>query len=132
MQEENENRYKIGDRDSMQTILEITKRNCKETTDSIYLFNVLKYLIRYPFKNKIDDLRKAQDYLQRLIEYYVEAEGKNNTSDEITFNLTTKIRIKKDTFKLFYTDREQAIEEVARAMNEALKADNVKIDFEEF
>lgn len=130
--QENENRYKIGDRDSMQTILEITKRNCKETTDSIYLFNVLKYLIRYPFKNKIDDLRKAQDYLQRLIDHYVEAEGKNNSNDEITFNLTTKIRIKKDTFKLFYTDREQAIEEVARAMNEALKADNVKIDFEEF
>ena len=130
--QENENRYKIGDRDSMQTILEITKRNCKETTDSIYLFNVLKYLIRYPFKNKIDDLRKAQDYLQRLIDYYVEEESKNNASDEITFNLTTKIRIKKDTFKLFYTDREQAIEEVARAMNEALKADNVKIDFEEF
>lgn len=130
--QENENRYKIGDRDSMQTILEITKRNCEETTDSIYLFNVLKYLIRYPFKNKIDDLRKAQDYLQRLIDYYVEEEGKNNTSDEITFNLTTKIRIKKDTFKLFYTDREQAIEEVARAMNKALKADNVKIDFEEF
>lgn len=130
--QENENRYKIGDRDSMQTILEITKRNCKETTDSIYLFNVLKYLIRYPFKNKIDDLRKAQDYLQRLIDYYVEEESKENSTDEITFNLTTKIRIKKDTFKLFYTDREQAIEEVARAMNEALKADNVKIDFEEF
>lgn len=130
--QENENRYKIGDRDSMQTILEITKRNCEETTDSIYLFNVLKYLIRYPFKNKIDDLRKAQDYLQRLIDYYVEEESKENSTDEITFNLTTKIRIKKDTFKLFYTDREQAIEEVARAMNEALKADNVKIDFEEF
>lgn len=130
--EENENRYKIGDRDSMQTILEITKRNCEETTDSIYLFNVLKYLIRYPFKNKIDDLRKAQDYLQRLIDYYVEAESKNNASDEITFNLTTKIRIKKDTFKLFYTDREQAVEEFTNAVNEAIKSDNVKIDFEEF
>lgn len=130
--EENENRYKIGDRDSMQTILEITKRNCEETTDSIYLFNVLKYLIRYPFKNKVDDLRKAQDYLQRLIDYYVEEDGKNNASDEITFNLTTKIRIKKDTFKLFYTNREQAVEEFTNAVNEALKSDNVKIDFEEF
>lgn len=130
--QENENRYKIGDRDAMQTILEITKRNCEGTTDSIYLFNVLKYLIRYPLKNKIDDLRKAQDYLQRLIDYYVEEDGKKNSNDEITFNLTTKIRIKKDTFKLFYTDREQAIEEVTNAVNEALKADNVKIDFEEF
>ena len=129
---ENENRYKIGDRDSMQTILEITKRNCEETTDSIYLFNVLKYLIRYPFKNKVDDLRKAQDYLQRLIDFYVEEEGKNNTSDEITFNLTTKIRIKKDTFKLFYINREQAVEEFTNAVNEAIKSDNVKIDFEEF
>lgn len=130
--QENENRYKIGDRDSMQTILEITKRNCESTTDSIYLFNVLKYLIRYPLKNKIDDLRKAQDYLQRLIDYYVEEEGKKNSNDEITFNLTTKIRIKKDTFKLFYTNREQAIEEFTKAVDKALKSDNVKIDFEEF
>lgn len=130
--QENENRYKIGDRDSMQTILEITKRNCEGTTDSIYLFNVLKYLIRYPLKNKIDDLRKAQDYLQRLIDYYVEEESKNNASDEITFNLTTKIRIKKDTFKLFYINREQAVEEFTNAVNEAIKSDNVKIDFEEF
>ena len=130
--QENENRYKIGDRDSMQTILEITKRNCEGTTDSIYLFNVLKYLIRYPFKNKVADLRKAQDYLQRLIDYYVEEEGKNNSNDEITFNLTTKIRIKKDTFKLFYINREQAVEEFTNAVNEAIKSDNVKIDFEEF
>lgn len=130
--QENENRYKIGDKDSMQTILEITRRNCEDTTDSIYLFNVLKYLIRYPLKNKIDDLRKAQDYLQRLIDYYVEEEGKNNSNDEITFNLTTKIRIKKDTFKLFYTNREQAIEEFSKAVDKALKSDNVKIDFEEF
>lgn len=129
---ENENRYKIGDRDSMRTILEITKRNCEETTDSIYLFNVLKYLIRYPFKNKVDDLRKAADYLQRLIYFYVEEESKNNSSDEITFNLTTKIRIKKDTFKLFYTDREQAVEEFTNAINESLISDDVKIDFEEF
>lgn len=132
MEEENKDRYKIGGRDSMQTILEITKRNCEETTDSIYLFNVLKYLIRYPFKNKIDDLRKAQDYLQRLIDYYVEEESKEKSTDEITFNLTTKIRIKKDTFKLFYTDREQAVEEFTNAINESLISDDVKIDFEEF
>lgn len=130
--QENKNRYKIGDRDSMQTILEITKRNCEGTADSIYLFNVLKYLIRYPLKNKIDDLRKAQDYLQRLIDYYVEEESKENSTDEITFNLTTKIRIKKDTFKLFYTNREQAVEEFSNAINKALKANDVKIDFEEF
>lgn len=130
--QENENRYKIGGRDSMQTILEITKRNCEGTTDSIYLFNVLKYLIRYPFKNKIDDLRKAQDYLQRLIDYYVEEESKDKDNDEIAFNLTTKIRLKKDTFKLFYINREQAIEEFTNAINKALKANDVKIDFEEF
>lgn len=130
--QENENRYKIGDRDSMQTILEITKRNCEETTDSIYLFNVLKYLIRYPFKNKIDDLRKAQDYLQRLIDYYVEEESKDKDNDEIAFNLTTKIRLKKDTFKLFYINRGQAVEEFTNAINKALKANDVKIDFEEF
>lgn len=77
-------------------------------------------------------MRKAQDYLQRLIDYYVEEESKENSTDEITFNLTTKIRIKKDTFKLFYTNREQAVEEFSNAINKALKANDVKIDFEEF
>jgi|TARA_R100000479_G_scaffold168466_1_gene109518 hypothetical protein len=32
--------------------------------------NVLKYIIRYKSKNKLEDLKKAQWYLSRLIERY--------------------------------------------------------------
>lgn len=32
--------------------------------------NVLKYIIRYKNKNKLEDLKKAQWYLSRLIERY--------------------------------------------------------------
>lgn len=64
--QENKNRYKIGDRDSMQTILEITKRNCEGTADSIYLFNVLKYLIRYPLKKQNRRFEKSTRLLAKI------------------------------------------------------------------
>jgi hypothetical protein len=32
--------------------------------------NVLKYLLRFPFKNGIEDLKKARHYLDYLIENY--------------------------------------------------------------
>ena len=38
--------------------------------------NVFKYLWRYPHKNKLEDLRKAQFYLNRLITDKIEANKK--------------------------------------------------------
>lgn len=34
--------------------------------DAVYIFNVLKYVWRYPFKNGSTDLRKAKEYIQFL------------------------------------------------------------------
>ena len=38
--------------------------------------NVIKYLWRYPHKNKLEDLRKAQFYLNRLITDRIEDQTK--------------------------------------------------------
>ena len=32
--------------------------------------NILKYILRYEFKNGLEDLQKAEFYLKRLIKYY--------------------------------------------------------------
>ena len=37
--------------------------------------NVFKYLYRYPKKNGVEDLKKAREYLNRMIEHM---EGKND------------------------------------------------------
>lgn len=37
-----------------------------------YAGNVLKYLLRHRYKNGVEDLKKAQHYLDRMIEKYDE------------------------------------------------------------
>ena len=62
------NHYKIGDLDTMNLIIKIVKNNNLETEESIYLFNTLKYLVRFGNKDGVKDLEKAKDYLNRLID----------------------------------------------------------------
>ena len=62
------NHYKIGDLDIMEIIIEIVKNNNLDIEESIYLFNTLKYLVRFGNKDGVKDLEKAKDYLNRLIE----------------------------------------------------------------
>lgn len=119
---ENKNRYSINGKDSMQFILEIVKRNCTETDESIYLFNVFKYLIRYPFKNGAEDLIKARDYLDRLIDSY---------KRDITFKLNTKVKVRKDTFEKYYTKEEEVVEEFKNAILNGLSADGVEVEVED-
>ena len=66
----NPDHYKINGEDTIKTIIAIVDNNHLETEESIYLFNVLKYLVRFNNKNKADDLMKAKDYLVRLMEVY--------------------------------------------------------------
>lgn len=40
--------------------------------DSFYWCNVVKYILRFQNKNGIQDLKKAQEYLQKLIDSYEE------------------------------------------------------------
>lgn len=43
--------------------------------------NALKYLIRYELKGGIEDLRKALDYIERLVDLEEEAEDEKNGSE---------------------------------------------------
>lgn len=69
--------YKINGVDTIKTIVGIVKNNKLETEEGLYLFNVLKYLIRFNNKDGMKDLVKARDYLDRLMEVYGK-EGKKN------------------------------------------------------
>lgn len=70
--------YNIGGEDTIKTIIGIVDNNGLGTEQSIYLFNTLKYLVRFNNKNKFDDLIKAKDYLERLMEVY----GKDEDTED--------------------------------------------------
>lgn len=40
--------------------------------EGFFIGNVIKYVCRYKYKNGLEDLKKARDYLERLIETYEE------------------------------------------------------------
>lgn len=60
--------YNIAGIDTMNLILTICEHNNTNQRETFYLANTLKYLIRHNNKNGIEDLNKAKDYLNRLIE----------------------------------------------------------------
>lgn len=64
------NYYKINGDDNMKFIVGIVEANHLSAEEGIYLFNTLKYLVRFNNKNGIGDLLKAKDYLNRLTEVY--------------------------------------------------------------
>lgn len=74
----NPTHYKINGKDSMKLILDIVKENSTSVEETIYLFNTLKYLIRYKRKNGKEDLLKAKDYLERLINEEEREKEKSN------------------------------------------------------
>lgn len=82
----NPDHYKINGKDTMSTIIEIVKKNTEDAEEAVYLFNTLKYLVRYGDKNGLEDLIKAQDYLERLINYL-----KNAVFEEITKHLSEEM-----------------------------------------
>lgn len=62
--------YRINGQDTLSTIVAIVENNNLSIKESILLFNVLKYLIRFNNKNGKTDLMKAKDYLERLMDVY--------------------------------------------------------------
>lgn len=66
--------YYINGINTIEIIMDIAKKNSKTIQEGIDLCNVLKYLIRYRNKNKLDDLKKARDYLDWLIKEVEEQE----------------------------------------------------------
>ncbi|MDU3456611.1 MAG: DUF3310 domain-containing protein [Peptoniphilus harei] len=66
--------YYINGRNTIEIIMDIVKKNAKTIQEGIDLFNILKYLIRYRNKNKVDDLKKVRNYLDWLIKEVEEQE----------------------------------------------------------
>lgn len=53
---------------SMEVIDLIVKHNTSDVKEACYLFMILKYLFRFGKKDRVKDLYKAKDFLDRLIE----------------------------------------------------------------
>lgn len=80
----NPDHYKIDGKNTIKTIIGIVDNNHLKAEESIYLFNTLKYLVRFNNKNEEDDLMKAKDYLERLMEVYKKGETKVKRLTKIT------------------------------------------------
>lgn len=65
----NPKHYKIQglENDTLDIILAFTNNNNLGASEGYIYGNILKYLIRFNNKNGIEDLRKAEFYLKRLI-----------------------------------------------------------------
>ena len=60
--------YNIGKVEAIEAIVAATN----EQAEGYLQGNILKYIWRYRYKNGIEDLEKAQWYLNKLIELYKE------------------------------------------------------------
>ena len=60
--------YNIGGVEAIEAIVAATN----EQVEGYLQGNILKYIWRYRYKNGIEDLEKAQWYLNKLIELYKE------------------------------------------------------------
>ena len=60
--------YYLKDGIECQVVIDVITSDCIGA-ESFYIGNIIKYLWRYKNKNCIDDLRKAQTYVENLIGY---------------------------------------------------------------
>jgi hypothetical protein len=58
--------YNTGDIEAIDAILAATN----DVSEGYLQGNILKYVWRYRYKNRIEDLKKARWYLEKLIEIY--------------------------------------------------------------
>ena len=64
----NPNHYRFGDMEAMDFVDAVLKYGKFKAYQAHYVFNVIKYLVRAPRKNGLEDLKKAKWNLDRLIE----------------------------------------------------------------
>ena len=64
----NPNHYKFGDMEAMPFIDAVTEFGEFQPVESPHVKDAIKYLIRYPRKNGLEDLKKAQWFINHLIE----------------------------------------------------------------
>ena len=71
----NPNHYKFGDMESMPFIDAVTEYGEFQPVETPHVKDAIKYLIRYPRKNGLEDLKKAQWFINHLIEVREKIEG---------------------------------------------------------
>lgn len=64
----NPNHYRFGDTEAMDFVDAVLKHGGFKAHQAHYVFNIIKYLVRAPRKNGLEDLKKAKWNLDRLIE----------------------------------------------------------------
>lgn len=64
----NPNHYKFGDMEAMPFIDAVTEFGEFQPVETPHVKDAIKYLIRYPRKNGLEDLKKAQWFVNHLIE----------------------------------------------------------------
>lgn len=64
----NPSHYKFVDMESMDFVDNVLKYGKFKVHQAHYVANIIKYLVRAPRKNGLEDLQKARWYLNRLIE----------------------------------------------------------------
>ena len=82
----NPNHYKFGDMDSMPFIDAVTEFGEFQPVETPQVKDSIKYLIRYPRKNGLEDLKKAQWFINHLIEVREKIESSElmNTANPFT------------------------------------------------
>ena len=71
----NPNHYKFGDMEAMPFIDAVTEFGEFRPVETPHVKDAIKYLIRYPRKNGLEDLKKAQWFINHLIEIREKIEG---------------------------------------------------------
>jgi hypothetical protein len=59
--------YKVGNIETLDYIKELIKD--MSSNEAVYVFNIIKYISRYNKKNGIEDVKKCQFYLNKLIDF---------------------------------------------------------------
>lgn len=75
----NPNHYKFGDMEAMPFIDAVTEFGEFQPVETPHVKDAIKYLIRYPRKNGLEDLKKAQWFINHLIEVREKIENSKKT-----------------------------------------------------
>lgn len=103
----NPEHYAINGKGTIKTVIDIVDNNHLNTEESIYLFNTLKYLVRFNNKNGLADLMKAKDYLELLMGVYKKGETKVNRLMQIeTAGKVERLNILKEKIEQWAIERE--------------------------
>lgn len=82
----NPNHYKFGDMESKPFINNVCKYGGFLPEETPNIKDIIKYLIRYPRKNGIEDLKKCKWYLDELIEIREGIEDTKTSDDNVPIN----------------------------------------------